>query len=1372
MSRNLRLLSRRFLAAAVLGVLGASPALAQGQARLVLDIDGPGRSSNPRLLTAFGSKVAFVVESPFQTELWTSDGAFETRAFAGYPSGQTVTELKAWGDGLYFVVNQGFNGYLLFKSGGAIFPFPQEVFRTNCCDPLPITQLTPAGPFLYFVVKDQFQFTLFRTNGTDDLSALDPLPVLSFMEEPRLLADLNGRLLLSGRTFMDTTPFLWTSDGTAQGTVRIQMPFGGPTPAVDAVTVLGDRAFFVASDAQRGRELWSTTTELVAPLFSEVRPGPASSDPRELTVVQGRLFFTADDGIHGRELWTLDESGPVPAFELVSDIVPGPQDAAPQFLRAAESRLYFTADDGVFGRELWVTEARPVPFGQERTRRVTDEDFGPGSSTPQALTNAEGVLFFRALGGIPPVQSEELYTTGGTSQTTFRFDLSPFSTQASSPADFTVAGGHVFFTADDGTSGRELWTMENRPPTVQVPPDHTVEVGDFPFLQAFIQDPDSPGSTSEWRDADGALLSREFFAFSQVNAPGVYEYTAVARDSAGGRGENRVRVNTPGRTAPVVSILSPAAGDVLHAGAAYDVLWTASDPEAIAGARVLVSTDNGTFYAPITGCEVQGAVSTCRWTPPSAVEKVRLRVEVTDEMGDRGFAYAELRVTGPLTEPQRLDVTLVGVDGAWGGIRAGDFDLCGLNPGQPTVTCTFFYPPGSVQPLQAGWPPDSVFVGWSGACTGTGDCSVPMNGPKQVTATFAPRRAVLTVIVQSVSHGNGYIGVVGPPNTPPGFCEAVVDGTQTCTFPYAVGAQVVLGATTANGSHFAGYGFPCGPQPECFLNVNQDMEITATFGGASQLSITVSSFDGGVGVIRGTTSDGQFLICPPGPGDPPQTCTFDVAGGVSVQLEALSEGETGFIGWTGGPCAGTDPFCSFTMGENTAVTGAFQGGVRKQLDVITASSDNARGQVALSDGNFCPVIPSNVPNTQGCTIFYNPGTVLSMTAQPDPGTVFLGWSGACTGTGACTVTMDQARQVTGTFRGPSRRLTLQVGSVGGGRGGVRNSVNNALCQTTGSPVVCVVTVPQVGTVVTLTAVPQAGSRLLAWSGACSGAGACQVTMSDAVTVGATFGPPNRPPLANAGGPYTGVRDTPVTFNGAGSSDPDGDALTYAWDFGDGTQGTGVAPTHAYGTTGTFTATLVVSDGQASSAPATATVTIANRPPVAGAGGPYSGVRGVPVTFDGSGSSDPDGDALTYAWDFGDGSTGTGVAPSHAYGTTGTFTATLVVSDGQAASAPATATVTISNAPPQANAGPDQTVRRLTVVVLDGRTSSDSDGTLTAFAWRQVSGPSVALISPNTPRTAFVAPLVLFNPVVLEFELKVTDNNGATATDRVRVTVTR
>ena len=70
----------------------------------------------------------------------------------------------------------------------------------------------------------------------------------------------------------------------------------------------------------------------------------------------------------------------------------------------------------------------------------------------------------------------------------------------------------------------------------------------------------------------------------------------------------------------------------------------------------------------------------------------------------------------------------------------------------------------------------------------------------------------------------------------------------------------------------------------------------------------------------------------------------------------------------------------------------------------------------------------------------------------------------------------------------------------------------------------------------------------------------------------------RPPAADAGGPYAGAAGSPVALNGAGSADPDGDALTYAWSFGDGTTGSGVAPTHVYALSGTYTVSLEVSDG--------------------------------------------------------------------------------------------------------------------------------------------------------------------------------------------------
>jgi thermitase len=71
-----------------------------------------------------------------------------------------------------------------------------------------------------------------------------------------------------------------------------------------------------------------------------------------------------------------------------------------------------------------------------------------------------------------------------------------------------------------------------------------------------------------------------------------------------------------------------------------------------------------------------------------------------------------------------------------------------------------------------------------------------------------------------------------------------------------------------------------------------------------------------------------------------------------------------------------------------------------------------------------------------------------------------------------------------------------------------------------------------------------------------------------------------------------------------------------------------------------------------------------RPPTALPGGPYEGVVGVPIAFDGSGSSDPDGTPLaSFRWEFGDGASGAGASPSHAYGTGGVFAVSLTVSDG-------------------------------------------------------------------------------------------------------------
>jgi PKD repeat protein len=151
--------------------------------------------------------------------------------------------------------------------------------------------------------------------------------------------------------------------------------------------------------------------------------------------------------------------------------------------------------------------------------------------------------------------------------------------------------------------------------------------------------------------------------------------------------------------------------------------------------------------------------------------------------------------------------------------------------------------------------------------------------------------------------------------------------------------------------------------------------------------------------------------------------------------------------------------------------------------------------------------------------------------------------------------------------------------------------------------------------------------------------------------------PNNSPTADAGGAYNGIEGIPLSLDGSASFDPDGDPLTYTWDFGDSSGGTGVTLSHTYASDGAYTVELTVDDGNGGSSTDTTMATIAaNLLPIADPDGPYD-VRAIdfppsqtvlPITFDGTGSSDPEDQPLTYRWDFGDGNGGSGASPEHTY----------------------------------------------------------------------------------------------------------------------------
>jgi PKD repeat protein len=180
-------------------------------------------------------------------------------------------------------------------------------------------------------------------------------------------------------------------------------------------------------------------------------------------------------------------------------------------------------------------------------------------------------------------------------------------------------------------------------------------------------------------------------------------------------------------------------------------------------------------------------------------------------------------------------------------------------------------------------------------------------------------------------------------------------------------------------------------------------------------------------------------------------------------------------------------------------------------------------------------------------------------------------------------------------------------------------------------------------------------------------------------------PANRAPLANAGGPYAGIIGELLTMSAVGSSDPDGNTLTYSWNFGDGSPaGSGMSVTHAYASAGTYSVSVTATDpgGLANTATTTATVSVfnpANSAPSVSVTVPSQGLVLQNLTLIGT-ATDPDNDAMTYRWNFGDGHiTAFGPNPSavHEYAQAGTYTATLTASDGKGHSVSASGTVVIT-----------------------------------------------------------------------------------------------
>ena len=241
--------------------------------------------------------------------------------------------------------------------------------------------------------------------------------------------------------------------------------------------------------------------------------------------------------------------------------------------------------------------------------------------------------------------------------------------------------------------------------------------------------------------------------------------------------------------------------------------------------------------------------------------------------------------------------------------------------------------------------------------------------------------------------------------------------------------------------------------------------------------------------------------------------------------------------------------------------------------------------------------------------------------------------------------------------------------------------------------------------------------------------------------------PRAAPVAEAGPDQNANVNDTVYFDGSGSSDPDGDTLTYSWDFdrSNGIQrdATGPNVSHAYASTGVYRVTLTVSDGvQVSSDECNVTVKSVggpNQAPVAVISEPRNGAlltKDLSYQFDGSNSSDPDGDKLAYLWEFGDGKTDNRARTVHAYTDSGLKVVNLTVNDSKLSDratvyvnvVPAIGGIDI-NRPPSADAGPNHTAIVGETLYFQSL-SSDPDKDALKYFWDFDRSNGVNILNPD------------------------------------------
>lgn len=445
------------------GVHGDEPWVSDGTAegtQLLRDI-WPQDGAAPWSLRSAGDRIYFTAsDAAAGSELWVSDGTdagtHMTRDVRPGPNGAAgALTTSAVVDGRFYCeLNDGTNGREVWGTDGS-------EAGTSLVSNIGAGNASANVEFLgefdgrLVILAERGVYLSDGTPATTQLAI--PVPTGGFLWSAMLPGSgaWDGLLLIAA-TIGDSGNELWLGDlQTGALTPLADINAGPGDSAPELFARFGDRVLFSATTPATGRELWITngTPGGTGPV-ADIRPGTAGSTPTGVAVLTSRVLFFADDGVAGYEPWTTD--GTPQGTARVTDIYPGPTGSyANSTVRALNGVAYFAAMTPELGIEAWRSDGTPAGTAVLR-------DIQPGSHSSRAdrFTVHGTHIYFVAE---DDVAGRELWRTDGTPAGTLRVaDITPGpgSSLGYDPDLFASAGDALFFAANDGRHGQELWVLE------------------------------------------------------------------------------------------------------------------------------------------------------------------------------------------------------------------------------------------------------------------------------------------------------------------------------------------------------------------------------------------------------------------------------------------------------------------------------------------------------------------------------------------------------------------------------------------------------------------------------------------------------------------------------------------------------------------------------------------------------------------------------------------------------------------------------------------------------------------------------------------------------------------------------------------------